>query len=183
MVYEIFKSSIIDTPMHNVFSNIKKFYKQERDWTCSFACIKSITDIDVLEDELIKEYDLTPSPYFSTDIKQLGIIESLCHKTSDVIYGCDNRLVEKEDKLALLNELMLKGYNIMVEMMLSGSHWFVFVGYIALGNPYDTSTHQVLLYDPYQNSTRMVIAEDFVTMWEDSKKHDIVADFIAVKNF
>ena len=66
----------------------KYLFRQERDWTCSIACLRSITSsMKSLgsEDKIFKKYDLKPSPYYSKDIKNLHILD----KFKDVIYGCD----------------------------------------------------------------------------------------------
>lgn len=66
----------------------KNFFRQERDWTCSIACIRtllsSFLDVVPSEDFFVIKYGLSPSVYYSKDIKKLDILSEY-----DVIYCCD----------------------------------------------------------------------------------------------
>lgn len=85
--FELFSKLKLNTQTYT--SNVPRvLYKQERDWTCSIACIRtllsSVSDNVLSEDEFISIFKLTPSPYYSKDIKSLCILSDI-----DAIYGCD----------------------------------------------------------------------------------------------
>lgn len=151
---------------------------QNRDWTCSLACIQSLLSSvggkykD--EDEIIAKYNLTPAPYYSKDIKGLGILEGY-----DVIFGCDIENASVE----LIYNYLKQGYYLMVECMYNVSHWVVMLGIFSTGDKRDLADKKVLLYDPYYDNVRLENADEFNEMWCDLSNPgvSIVKDFIAVK--
>ena len=130
-------------------------YKQNRDWTCALACIRSIThDICYIgdEDKLIEEYKLEPGPLYSKDIVKLGILDDYHIVTpADYQYGYDAEL--------LYNLLMLN-YYVMVETMICYDHWLVLCGYIANDNT-SVEKQYLLLYDPYYDNLRQMSVDEF----------------------
>jgi len=154
-----------------------KLYPQERDWTCAVACIRTILSAfgnDVSEDELINKYSMTPGPYFSKDIKKLGLLENL-----DVIYGCDLDAA----KLDTVIDYMKDGYYIMVESMINFAHWHVVLGYYTISDFTDVEKFKFLMYDPYYNELKLVNVDEFDGMWLDGNhaKNGIEKDFIAIR--
>lgn len=155
-----------------------KLYQQERDWTCSIACLRSITSsIKNLgtEDHIIKTYGLCPGPYYSKDIKQLGILKDYI-----VEFGCDT---EKNYDLDKLYRLLKNDYYVMVECMLNYDHWLVLMSYFP-NNSKDIAEHRLLLYDPYFNEIKLMRAEEFCAMWISGEhmKNNVTLDYIAVKH-
>lgn len=151
-------------------------YKQERDWTCSIAYIRTITaslyTIRFTEDWYIHQYHLKPGPYYSKDILKLGILDKY-----DCVYGCLSDDTSFDDVCALVDD----GYGVMLESMFNGGHWFVFLGYYRVSDNIEESS--LLVYDPYYNNVRLLNADEFVSMWCDGdfRKSGVVKDFIAIK--
>ena len=161
-----------------IMSNGMTLHHQERDWTCSLACIRtivsSIFDDWLSEDELVEKYNMKPSPYFSKDIKEMGIL-----KEFDTSFGCDSIEKDFNDLIGLLNN----GYKIMIESMYGYSHWLVLLGYIPINNA-DIEKSQLLLFDPYYNQVRLVIVDEFISMWKDGNYEEtkVEMDYIAIRN-
>ncbi len=146
---------------------------QERDWTCSLGCIRTICSAisDVpSEEELIKRGCFTPGPLYSEDFKNSGILGSY-----DVIYGCDT----KEASLAQIGGFLNDGYYVMTESIHNGGHWMVLLALLATGGS-DLEKQSILLYDPYYDRSRLIIADEYESMWYDANK-GIVHDFIAIR--
>lgn len=159
----------------DILKSSMKLYNQERDWTCCIACLRTITsNIDYLgsEDIIINQYNFTPGPYYSKDIKERQLLLNY-----NVIYGCD--IIEKTPELLCK---LLKDYNIMIETMLNYDHWLVILGYFT-NNSTQINKHQILLYDPYFNKVRLENAEEIFSMWVSGEhiKNNIKNDFIAVR--
>lgn len=167
---------------YNILHAPRKVFCQERDWTCSIACIRSllsgVLSLEEVPDEgsVITRYKLQPGPYYSKDIKEWGIFDDLA--ISKVIYGCDFAFnnTSQEDILRLLN----RDFYIMVESMINYSHWLVLLGFTCAD---DREHCQVLSYDPYYNKMRVDIADEFFSMWHDGdhEKTGIHHDFIAIR--
>ena len=174
--FEYFKTE--NFKERNCTGNIpKKLFKQERDWTCSIACIRTI--LSTFEKEVpseeyyIQNYNLTPGPYFSKDIKRLKMLDKY-----NVIYGCDNP-IDLENLLDYIDD----GYYVMVESMINVSHWLVLIGYFQLKDKTNLEDHKILLFDPYYDNVRLVNADEFYGMWIDGhyEKTNVTRDFIALK--
>ena len=155
----------------------QRLYKQERDWTCAIACIRTMLSAygeEKEEQQYVDEYKLIPGPHFSKDIKRLGILDGY-----DVIYGCDEQEKSISKMLAFSNE----GYYLMLESMYNFSHWMVFIGYFSIRGAENIEEHKMLFYDPYMDTMRLVSAEEFEGMWLDGnhKENGVYQDFIALK--
>ena len=153
----------------------KTFYRQETDWTCSIACIRTmmsgfLTQVPG-EEELVQQFQLTPGPHYSKQIKERQILAAY-----DAIYGCD---LEKPD-FAQVIQLMAEGYYVMLESMYNYAHWYVLLGYYPLEDQ-DIEKSKLLIYDPYYNEVRLLNADEFLSMWIDGDyehtrvKHDFIA--------
>lgn len=152
-------------------------YPQERDWTCSVACIRSILsafDKKVpSEDELIKRFDLKKGPHYTDEI---------CQKR---MFGNNRKIFssldcEAEDiNLKLLNNLLKKKYFVMTECLYNYAHWVVVVGYFAVKGARNREEHTIAFFEPYYNEIRLVRADEFETMWCDAEGH--FREFVAVK--
>lgn len=153
------------------------FYRQERDWTCAVACIRSILsgilDNVPTEEEFITNYKLKPNPYYSRDIKTYHLLDKY-----DVIYGCENKNCEFDDILDYLQEK----YFLMIECMVNYSHWLVLLGYYPLVDG-DIEDCRVLLYDPYYDTIRLMNTDELISMWVDGnyEKSRVKGDFIAIR--
>lgn len=154
------------------------FYKQERDWTCAFACIRTIMSYSqqkwLSEDDIIKKYRLSPKPYFSSDVKKLGILNDV-----KAIYGCDKLNVDFSQIINYMNS----GYFIMLESLINYSHWMVLVGCYAFDNKKGSEYIKLLFYDPYYNDIRIILLDEFINMWIDGNyaNNNVEKDFIAIK--
>lgn len=74
----------------------KRLFPQERDWTCSIACLRSITSSPKnigTECFIVENYNLKPGPHYSKDIKELNIL-----KDFSVEFGCDLKKDYELDK-------------------------------------------------------------------------------------
>lgn len=167
--------SLLSAMSWNISSMPPALYSQSRDWTCSLACLRSIAsgiaDLGV-EDDLIAAFHLEPGPYYSEDVKRLGILDQ--HDV-DVVYGCDFALSAKD--VSSLWTYMSQGWRVMTNWMMSYDHWTVMLGYIKSrhGPDYD----MWLYYDPYCDEVSMIRNAHFSSMW--SSPGGIARDFIAVR--
>ena len=163
-----------------IVSNISMFpkylYRQERDWTCSIAVLRSITssikDIGS-EDDIIEKYDFKMGPNYSKDIKDKGILSS---EDFDVLYGCDFKDLDISD----LWYLFERGYYIACEWMINYDHWTVILGFVKFD---DVEDSMMVYYCPYYDEIRMIRAMEFDSMWCSGEflKNSVKGDFIAVK--
>lgn len=167
-------------PRKSVNYSCGTYYKQERDWTCSIACIRTMSSKFMKEvpseDFFVEAYELKPGPHYSKDIKTLGILDEF-----SVVYGCD--IGENEKNINTIIDLISDGYAVMMETMLNYAHWVVVLGYFIIGEPEDLEKHTMLVYDPYYDKVRLLIADEFLAMWIDGNHSDtgVVKDFIAIK--
>lgn len=179
-INEYFPNNNITIPQISISCTPPNLLKQERDWTCSLACIRTIlsaiTKNIPSEDELIAEYSLTPGPYFSKDIKDKGILNRYKIET---FYGCDKTDLNIQSIVSLLQD----GYYVMVESMYNYSHWMVFIGYYCIKNRSNMEYHKVLLYDPYYDNIRLENSDEFLGMWHDgaSIENHIERDIVAIR--
>lgn len=160
-----------------VTNNPRKLYPQERDWTCSIACIRSLLSgflEQVPEEEsLVEACRLQPGPHYSGDIKRYHLLDNY-----NTVYGCDHRDITFD---ALL-DYMEQGYFVMVESMINYAHWMVLLGCYPAEDG-DPECSDLLLYDPYYNKVRLVLVDEFLAMWRDGDYENtrVDKDFIAVK--
>lgn len=154
-----------------------QLFRQERDWTCSIACIRTLlsgrTPNVPSENDYIEKYELKAGPHYVDEIleKQM-LVPARIIKTH-------KNYQEPEIGLPLLLKLLDEKYYIMAECMYNYAHWVVVLGYFAVRNREDTEEHQILLYDPYYDQVRLVIADEFLTMWCDPEGHK--KEFIAIR--
>lgn len=155
-------------------------YKQERDWTCSIACIRTITsglaDIGT-EDEILEKYNFQIGPHYSKELKEMGLLNI---QELEVKYGCMNKDTNKID-VSDIWELLKSGYRIMVNWLMSYDHWTVLIGWINNG---DVEHNQLIYYCPYFDEVRLVRVGDFEVMWQSGQysENGILKDYIAVKS-
>ena len=173
---EFFKSTNDIQFGESISLRVKKLYKQERDWTCSLACIRTLLssrDKKVYtEDYYIDKFRLKPGPYYSKNIKKIGIL-----KDFDVKYGCDSKNTNFDTVLNLMSE----GYAVMLEWMYNYSHWMVLLGYYRLGS--NIENNLITCFEPYYNQVRTINVDEFIGMWVDGdyKKSNVEKDFIAIR--
>ena len=153
-----------------------RLLRQERDWTCSVAAVRSIlsafADKPLTENDFIAKYKLTPGPHYTEEI----LNKKMFGDNKKILSHLD---FDKDDvSLKLLNKLLAQKYYIMAECMYNYSHWVVILAYLAVRNKSDTEEHQILFYDCYYDETRLVRADEFATMWCDPDGH--YREFIAV---
>lgn len=159
-----------------VHGNAGKLYRQEQDWTCSIACIRTLLSgflphVDS-EEFFLEMYRMKPGPYYSKDIKRLGVLTWY-----DTVYGCD----VKGKNFDLVLRLMQQGYGVMLESMYNYAHWMVLMGFFPAE---DFERAKLLMYDPYYDEVRLLNADEFLGMWMDGdhEKNGVEKDFIAVRS-
>lgn len=154
-----------------------RLFPQETDWTCSIACIRTILsglqEYVPSEQEFVKKYHLSPGPYYSRDIQALGLLNEY-----DAVYGCDAKGITFDTIL----DYMSQGYYIMLESMYNYAHWFVLLGYFPLSGG-NVEHSRLLMFDPYYNEVRLLITDEFISMWIDGNyEHSrVIRDFIAIR--
>lgn len=167
-------------PNKSVSYSCEQYFKQERDWTCSIACIRTMSSKFMKEvpseDFFVEAYELKPGPHYSKDIKALGILDEF-----NTIYGCD--IEESEKSVNTIIDAISDGYAVMMETMLNYDHWVVVLGYFIIGEPVDLEKHTMLVYDPYYDKVRLLMADEFLAMWIDGDHSEtgVIKDFIAIK--
>ncbi len=151
-----------------------RLYRQEKNWTCSVAAIRTILsafgDKVLSEAEFIKKYDLVKGPHYTEEImskKMLG---------KKKVLSCLD-FANQEISLKLLNNLLKEKYYVMAECLYNCAHWVVVLAYIATGGKGDLKEHRILFYDPYYDETRLVRADEFYEMWcdIDGHRHEFIA--------
>lgn len=175
---EYFQESEQIVVHNNVGMIPKRLFYQERDWTCSITCIRNILwylEICESEDYYIETFNMKPGPYYSKDIKRLGILEN--HNT---VYGCD--LIDIDYDIKTIYELLSDNYYVMVESMICFDHWCNLLAYIT-NNSFDREKQYLLLYDPYYSQLKMISVDEFESVWLSGQheKNNIFKDFIAIK--
>lgn len=155
----------------------RKLFMQERDWTCSIACIRtllsSLENKVPSEDYIVIQYKMKPGPYYSKDIKSLQMLDKY-----NAIYGCDKTI---NYDINYIIDLMKNNYYVMVESMINYDHWLVVLAYINLSN--NNENNYIILYDPYYNEIKQIRVDEFIGMWcsGEHEVNKIVNDFIAIK--
>ena len=154
-----------------------RLFRQERDWTCSVACIRTLlsgrTAEVPSENEFIEKFGLVPGPHYTDEFLAKGMLSPAR------IVKTHKNFRPEEIGLPLLAKLLAEKYYIMAECMYNYAHWVVVLGYFAVRDPEDTEEHRILLYDPYYDQVRLVIADEFLTMWCDPDGH--VKEFVAIR--
>lgn len=176
---EYFTGNVEQFPKCNIINAPCTLYVQERDWTCSIACLRSIlrgtTQNVPSEEYFINTFKMSPGPHYSKDIKDLEMLKDFNLQT--VIFGCECQKITPNTLLHLLAD----GCYVMVESMINYSHWLVLLGYTYNE---DNEGCQVISYDPYYNRVRVDIAEEFFEMWHDGdyQTSGVHHDFIAIRS-
>lgn len=173
---EYFGESTYGEGKSTVMTTVKNLFKQDRDWTCSIASLRTIMsgyypDSDVLsEDEFINLYGLKKGPYNSLDLHDAGILNSIPHQAGYSIPA------PSTNQAVFLTSLM-EDYNVMIECMVNVAHWIVLLGYVKLGN---LEQDMFIYYDPYYHRINTIVADELISMWYDIGKHPLQRDYIAI---
>lgn len=161
-------------------SPIKNTYKQERDWTCSIASLRTILSSALKEvpDEnyFIERYKLEPGPIYSRDICNWDILEH-------VEFGSSKYSpIDGNMPANMLHGLLMRGYSVMLNTMFSYDHWIVVLGIYPNGED-SIDKVQVVYYDPYYNKTCITSMEELVDVWYSGMNavNNIIFDYVAVK--
>lgn len=163
-----------------VMTKFRNFYNQERDWTCSIACIRtllsSIREAVPSEEDIRQNEPLIPGPQYSKEICNWKIMQGV-----NAIYGCDTTTDDKHPA-GTLYQMLKDGYAVMIETMVNFDHWIVVTGIYPNGQK-DISKVQVTYYDPYPNEVRMIYLEELMAMWCSGLHtvNRVYFDFVAVK--
>ena len=163
----------------NVTSNLRRFYRQERDWTCSLACVRSLIssyEKDITEENIIKEQGLIPGPHYAKAIKNWKVLSKYNVKSSV------DSPIDAHNPAEELYLLLKQGFNVMIETMINYDHWVVVTG-IYPSEDKDIGKSQVTYYDPYFNKVRMIFLEELISMWVSGEHsaNGIINDYIAIK--
>lgn len=169
---EYFNQPDIPQPKYLAMSDMQDVFPQERDWTCSIACLRSIVsgkENNFTEDTAVDYYDIYVGPQTSLDIKRW-----LPYNYKNFRFGCDSP-IEEDSALSQLVQLM-RTHNVMIECTLNYEHWIVLLGYVHLWSAQDSV---FVIYDPYYNQVRTMMAEELISMWcyitTDGPERDYVA--------
>lgn len=168
---EYFKNEKQWCPKYTQLASVPHLYPQERDWTCSVACLRSIVsgEYDISEDSIVDSCPIEMGPQTSKAVRHW-----MPYATSRFLFGAYQPLPEK-DTLRALVELM-KTHTVMIECMINYEHWVVLLGFTYLGS---LENSMFILYDPYLNTVRTVMAEELLNEWfyvtTDGPDHDYVA--------
>lgn len=163
----------------NVVASIPpKLYRQERDWTCSIACLRSVFSKfgePISENEIIDKYSLVPGPQYSADLIGSGLLDAYVYETTD-------KEGDTASELNRVYSLLSEGATVMVETCKSFDHWLVMLAYFPNECNY-TEDHDILFWDPYYNETLLMRASEFCDEWLSGywSKNGVVHDFIAIK--
>lgn len=159
-------------------------YRQQRDWTCAYACIRTLLSgvgYNIGEDELTQ--GKIPGPRYSKDIHNelRGILEKY-----NCMYGYKDKLDEVVTPSIAVHsiiKLLQEGYYIMTESMLNYDHWVVVLGYCIPNKSVDIDEHCIIFYDPYFNKVRIQQASELIAMWisGEHEKNNVKFDYIAIK--
>ncbi len=133
----------------------KYLYGQERDWTCSIACIRALLETTMPENEFLALHKPVMGPHFSKEMKENGWVpESYLAR-----YGCDDFAdLDASDLWYMLRQ----GYRLMVEWDLSAGHWCVLTSIAPSADGYE-----ITCYDPYFRHMRVFDLEEFFCMCHD----------------
>jgi hypothetical protein len=151
-------------------------FRQERDWTCSVACVRTLLsgvgERVPSENAFIKKYHLVAGDHFVEEIIEKQMFPQYLKIKTYADFP------QEELNLELLCKLLNENYFIMAETIINGDHWVVVLGYYAVRDKKNPEEHQILIYDPYYDAVRLVIADEFETMWCSPKGKS--REFIAI---
>lgn len=160
-----------------------ELYKQERDWTCGVACIRTLASgiITVPSETLfISNNDLIPGSFGSKDFKSWEFgrrgFPILSDPRLDVRYGCDDAQRAELDCSDVWHWLR-RGYRVALKLMTTfeSGHWCVVLCYFPRAG---VRSHDVVIYDPYHDEIRTIRSSELEMMWRNfgdvSSRHDYV---------
>lgn len=156
----------------SLLSSVRSVFRQERDWTCAIACLRTIMRNKFDEDWLISQCEIQPGPQCSKNLKEYL---NKVRMKDGVIFGCDNRYTNVKPVSRL--ETLMTGYDVMIEIMLNYAHWVVLLGIYKMG---DIKKDTVVLYDPYFDAIRTFPLEEIISMWYAAGENTIDHDYVAV---
>lgn len=158
--------SIVNTPVN--------FYRQERDWTCSIACVRTVISAfnnNISEEQIIKDNNLKMGGQHIEDMKKWS-----CFK--------DLKLESQETRpikdIQGLYDLLLDNYIIICAHAYNLYHYIVCYGYLTTNERQNPENQCILFYDPYLDEHKLINADIFDTMWYDIGTNKY-RDYIAVK--
>lgn len=160
-------------------------YRQECDWTCSIACLRTIARTTKSGKSIIDQLGMKPGAYYSDffyekykDDKRYDMLFG-CNDTIDTVNGTTDWNKAKA-KFTYLCILLREGYSVMVESIYNISHWMVLIGYLPKGTEFCDC--EVLLWDPYLGKYRVENLEEFISMWYNGDNvNGVKGDYIAVR--
>lgn len=156
-----------------------KMFRQERDWTCSIACLRTIAskfkDVEG-EDEIVRKYGLNPGPHYTDDLVKCGILDEFDFEVSSTVPP------NVAEELKRVYHLLETGATVMVETCRSFDHWLVLLAYFPGGHEY-TEDQYVLMWDPYYAETFLMRVSEFCDEWLSGywESNGVACDFIAIK--
>lgn len=178
-MYREYFGEIPDSPINKIISdkNAMTMHKQNRDWTCSIACLRTILGTQKTEDWFVNIFHMKPGPYYSGDFKKIADQ----FKGFSFLFGCDDSKCDDVEKFYKILSLIKDGWSVMIETMYNYAHWLVILGFYPCGNK--ISNCNILLWDPYSGNTRMKNMEEVISMWIDGDfaHTKIKNDYIAAK--
>lgn len=151
------------------------FCRQERDWTCSAACVRTLASglCGVpSEDVLVAGAHLEPGPQYSGGIMRWPGLREL--KDVEWRFGeadPESAVLDSSDVWAWLRD----GWRVMANWMMSYDHWCVFFSYIPFGSDEEDL---MFFFDPYYGDVRSVRASDFDVMWKSGSPGGPVHDYV-----
>lgn len=155
-----------------------RLFKQERDWTCSMACLRTLLSLGTRydlsipeEDEFISRYGIKPGPHYSQEVKTwiLGL-------KGEFRFGHEDYDVPDESKVW---EMLRDGWSVAVNWLMSYDHWCVILGWYVLSDAPENNIVQ--FYDPYYNDVRWVHAPDLGVMWQSGNPDGPKRDYFAYR--
>ena len=173
MTHELFPTCHLNTPcaVQNTPPNL---YPQEIDWSCAFACLRSITSGIIAlpaDSQIITGLRLLPGPVYSDTIKAAGLLD---RPELNARYGCDEAI-----DVQALYDMLRDGWRLMVNWMYSYDHWTVLTEYIPETS--DPDHHMMTHWDPYCGELFRIRQGHFSAMWLSGGNETHQKDFIAVR--
>lgn len=179
-MYREYFGGIMHNPINRVITNYSgiMLHKQDRDWTCSIACLKTILCITHPEDWFIDTFHMEPGPFFSKDLKMVRNY----FKAYKFVFGSDDTTKDPIEKFIKILLMVENGWSVMIETMYNYSHWLMILGFYPHGDEF--SDCDILLWDPYLGKTRLENAEEVISMWIDGdfEHTNVKNDYIAVRH-
>ena len=162
--------SVVNTPV--------EFYKQERDWTCSIAVVRSAISCynnKITEDEILAQENLKMGGQKIDNMKNWKILKEAGE-------GILTQQEKKVEGIKGLYDLLLDNYVVICETTYNWWHFVLAYGYLTTHNKDKIDEQMVLFYDPYYDEHLLMRAELFEQMWfnQDNKKF---YEYLAIPQF